>query len=213
MALIVEFELRTPILQTAAEAIRRIELEEVYRTESDEAKLLFWAFADGFEPFDAALADDSSIATYTVLDEVADRQLYSVVLSDRAADRLTYPVAAEHDVTILEIVVTTETLVRARVPSRESLYAYRDRCLEKGVGFHLRRLYHEYETEGDQYGVTDRQQEALLSAFDEGYFEVPRGTTLSTLAEEFEISDQALSARLRRGQANLLRHTLVDDPS
>lgn len=217
MALIVEFELHTPILETASEAIDRIRLEEVYGTEADEPKLLFWAFGDEFAAFEAALDEDASVAASTRLEEAADRRLYSVRLTGSAAQRLTYPVAAEYDVTVLEITVTDETLVRARVPSREVLVDYRDRCLEKGVGFRLERLYREQAPDPDlvpgRYGLTDAQRKALLAALENGYFEVPRETTLAAIAAEFDISNQALSARLRRGQANLLRTTLADDPT
>lgn len=212
MSLIVEFELQTPILRTASGAIRKIQLEEVYGTEAGEAKLLFWAFGDEFESFNAALDDDQSVAEYAVLDASPTQSLYSAVLTAWAEDRLTYPIAAEHDITILEIIVTDETLVRARMPSREALFSYRDQCLEKDIGVRIRRLYQEREPDSDQYGVTDRQQEALLSALEGGYFEVPRETTLGAVAAKLDISDQALSARLRRGQSNLLQQTLADEP-
>lgn len=211
MALIVEFELQTPILRTAASAIRKLRIEEVYGTEAQQPKLLFWAFGDAFGPFEDALDDDPTIETATLLESDENRRLYSVVLTETAAERLTYPIAAEHDVGIQEIVVTDETVVRARVPSREALFAYRDRCLEKGVGFALRRIYRQDGPAGEEYGVTDAQREALCAALEAGYFEVPRETTLSGLASTLDVSDQALSARIRRGQASLLAETLADD--
>lgn len=213
MSLIVEFELQTPILRTAAEAIRKIRLEEVYSTDTGEAKLLFWAFGDEFGEFEAALADDESVEEFSVLETLSDRNLYGVLLSDVAASKLTYPIAAEHNVVIDEIVVTDETVVRARVPSRDALLSYRDSCLERGVGFQIERMYNEQNTETEQYGVTERQRAALLTALDRGYFDVPRTVALAEIAAELDISDQALSARLRRGQANLLSRTLADDPS
>ncbi|AEH38910.1 helix-turn-helix domain-containing protein [Halopiger xanaduensis] len=221
MALIVEFELRTPVLREAARAARELRLGEVYGNESGEPKLLFWATVDDGDAFEAALDEDPSVRRYTALETASDRRLYSVALTDDAASRLASPVAAEHDVAILEIVVTDETVVRARVLSRDALQAYREQCLGRDVGFKLRRLYLEEEPDtdtdtdldldGDRYGVTEPQREALRTAHSAGYFTVPRETTLSELAAEFDISDQALSARLRRGQANLLENTLADD--
>ncbi|WP_049920881.1 helix-turn-helix domain-containing protein [Halopiger djelfimassiliensis] len=213
MALIVEYVLRTPILRTAATAIPKIRLEEVYGTETGTPKLLFWAFGDEFAPFQSALTEDETVRSFSVLEESTEQRLYSVVLSDQAAKRLTYPVAAEHDITILDIVVTDDTVVRARAPSRDALFAFRDSCLERDVGMQLECIYSEREPTANagRYGVTDRQQEALLAAFEGGYFDVPRETTLSALASELDISDQALSARLRRGQANLLQQTLAED--
>ncbi|RQG92388.1 helix-turn-helix domain-containing protein [Natrarchaeobius chitinivorans] len=211
MTLIVEFELDTPILRTAAEGTDEIRIEEVYETESGESKLLFCAYGDDFERFESALEEDSTVSTATTLDDAVDRRLYSIVLSDRAASRLTYPIAAEYDVSVLEISITDETVLRVRVPSRETLAAYRQRCLERVSGFRVRRLYPEQKSETGQYGVTEAQYDALLAALEAGYFDVPRKTTLSSVATDLDVSDQALSARLRRGQTNLLEHTLAED--
>ncbi|MEY7848312.1 helix-turn-helix domain-containing protein [Natrarchaeobius sp. A-rgal3] len=213
MTLIVEFELDTPILRIASDAIDRIRLEEVYETESGDSKLLFCAFGSEFDRFESALADDPTVREFTGIEEALDRQLYSVVLTEQATERLTYPVAAEYDVSVLEIVISAETVVRARVPSREALSAYRERCLEKGVGFQVRRLYREQNVEAGRYGLTDPQHEALRLALEAGYFDVPRETTLSELATDLEVSSQALSARLRRGQASVLERALRDDPT
>ncbi|RQG96787.1 helix-turn-helix domain-containing protein [Natrarchaeobius oligotrophus] len=211
MTLIAEFELETPILRAAAEAIEKLRIDEVYETRAGDAKLLVCAFGDAFARFESALEADPTVDAFDALEETADRRPYSVVLTDRAARRLTYPVAVEHDVSFLELMITDTTNVRARVPSREALAAYRRRCRQKDVGFRLRRLYHPQESGAARYGLTDRQREALRVALEQGYFDVPRTTTLASLASELDVSDQALSARLRRGQASLLEHTLADD--
>ena len=113
---------------------------------------------------------------------------------------------------IQEITVTEDTNIRARVPTREALFAYRDVCREKDIPFRIQRIFEESAAAGDRYGITERQQEALTVALEEGYFDVPRETTLSAVAAKLDISAQALSARLRRGQANLLRNT-IDEPA
>ncbi|APW98523.1 bacterio-opsin activator [Halobiforma lacisalsi AJ5] len=208
MALIVEYELRTPVLATVEAAAARIRLEEIYRTDADRLKLLFWATGEGLDSLRAVLTDDSNVASVSLLDDAGERRLYSVVLTEEAATGLTYPVAAEHDVVLLEAVVTDSTVVRARAPNRTALFSYREECANRGIELRLKRIYREEAWTTDRYGITNRQWEALEAALEAGYFEVPRGTTLSELATELGISDQALSARLRRGQANLLEHTI-----
>jgi predicted DNA binding protein len=103
--------------------------------------------------------------------------------------------------------------VLSRVPSREAVVQFRQACSERGFGFRLERLYREEvaaEDGGidDRYGVTAAQREALSAALEMGYFEVPRDASLEHVADELDISRQALSTRLRRGQSNLLRNTL-----
>lgn len=61
--------------------------------------------------------------------------------------------------------------------------------------------------------LTDPQREAILLAYEAGYFESPRQTTLEELGEELGISRQAVSDRLRRGFHELIRATLRDPPT
>jgi predicted DNA binding protein len=58
--------------------------------------------------------------------------------------------------------------------------------------------------------LTRAQREALGLAFDRGYFDVPRDGSLDEMATNLDISPQALSDRLRRGQRNLLEVALVE---
>lgn len=53
--------------------------------------------------------------------------------------------------------------------------------------------------------LTAEQRDVLVRAVEAGYFEVPRRTTLVELANEVDISDTAVSQRLRRGLSNILR--------
>ena len=46
-------------------------------------------------------------------------------------------------------------------------------------------------------------------AVEEGYFSVPRGTTLEEIAEEAGITRQAASERVRRGAETVLRKSLI----
>jgi hypothetical protein len=67
------------------------------------------------------------------------------------------------------------------------------------------------ELEGEpagRYGLTTDQYEVLATAASKGYFEVPRAVTLQELAEEFDVSHQAISERLRRATNALVQDTL-----
>ena len=60
-----------------------------------------------------------------------------------------------------------------------------------------------------RFGLTEGQYHALLTAVEHGYYDVPQRRTLKELAEEFDISHQALSERLRRGTESLIEDTLL----
>lgn len=53
--------------------------------------------------------------------------------------------------------------------------------------------------------LTVQQREALEHAHRSGYFRVPREVTLDELAQQFEISDSAMSQRIRRGLGTVLQ--------
>ena len=59
--------------------------------------------------------------------------------------------------------------------------------------------------------LTDEQQEALIAAFENGYYTIPRNISVENLADELGISHQALSERFRRAHRELVESTLVVD--
>ncbi|MFC5366221.1 helix-turn-helix domain-containing protein [Salinirubrum litoreum] len=77
------------------------------------------------------------------------------------------------------------------------------------VGVTLERVYplgpEEAGTPAGRWDVTPRQETAIRTALDMGYFAVPRETTASEVAEAIGISKSAFLERLRRGQAGLFR--------
>lgn len=60
--------------------------------------------------------------------------------------------------------------------------------------------------------LTETQRETLVAALRSGYYEVPRETALSELAEEFGISSQALSNRFRRAHKSLAENAVLITP-
>lgn len=57
-------------------------------------------------------------------------------------------------------------------------------------------------------GLTDRQREAVLTAYDLGYYEVPRQTTSERVAAQLDIDTSTLSEHLHRAERNLLSQAL-----
>jgi cytidyltransferase-like protein len=58
-------------------------------------------------------------------------------------------------------------------------------------------------------GLTNDQEQTLTTAYERGYFAIPRGTTIQELGEALDISDSAVSQRLRRGEESLIAATLL----
>lgn len=59
--------------------------------------------------------------------------------------------------------------------------------------------------------LTPEQHTALMAAFEAGYFDVPRGVQLETLAKRLDTSAGALSELLRRAQRRLVERHLLGE--
>lgn len=214
MTLIADFYLETPILRAALAAVPEMEvsIEQQTARESKPFALAFWASDGDFEAFDAALADDPTVADAAVLAELDDQRLYRVELTEEAEERMTYHSWADLDA----VFVSAERVgdgwrVRIRFPDRERLKEYADYCERHGLTFDLRQLYDARGRTDDALGLTDRQRETIRTATRMGYFEVPRQVELEDLAGVLGVSRQAVSERLRRATGALARATVFRD--
>lgn len=91
--------------------------------------------------------------------------------------------------------------------------AGRDRLAGIQRGLEQARLDHEVvfvaQARGSEDLLTDRQREVLETAVREGYFEVPRATTLTEVAAQLDVDPSTVSGVLRRAQARVLDRYLA----
>ncbi|WP_276300957.1 helix-turn-helix domain-containing protein [Halorussus lipolyticus] len=190
----------------------RIEIKRVV-ADTEHVTPYFWASGDHLNRFEDALRDDDTVQDILTLEEQdGDERFYRVTWQ---ADVETLMAAiSDAKATILEAVSDDGKFWDLKVlfPGRDDLSGFHDYCVERDFSFQLERVYQpENPQEVGEYDVTDDQREALLAAYDAGYFDVPRDVSLTELADELGISRNALSARLRRGHRNLLANTMVHD--
>lgn len=57
--------------------------------------------------------------------------------------------------------------------------------------------------------ITDRQRDVLVTAFEMGYFEVPREASAADVAAEFDLDQSTVTEHLRRAERNLLSELLA----
>ncbi|WP_049969927.1 helix-turn-helix domain-containing protein [Haladaptatus cibarius] len=91
----------------------------------------------------------------------------------------------------------------------------REKLSARSIPFEVMRVYSVQEMRERQYDLTSEQYDALVSTHQAGFFRTPRQATLAEVAQELDITPQALSARYRRGLDSLLESTLyeIDDDS
>lgn len=97
-----------------------------------------------------------------------------------------------------------------RFPSHEAVSAFQAYCADAGIPIEVDRVYNPTKPDaGPWYGLTPPQRETLVRAVQSGYYSIPRQTSTNQLAQTFDISDQAVTERLRRAVITLTRNTLL----
>ncbi|WP_254545155.1 helix-turn-helix domain-containing protein [Halomarina pelagica] len=214
MGLLVEYRIVSPFLRSALQSVpsMAVEVEDVRLFHDEPVRLVCCASDGDFDAFEAALPDDPTVESFAVLGTTDDRRFYRLSLSAYGEACIVYSTLADLDIALLDNRTTIAgSWVRVRVPSRDELRRLREAYEERDVSFRLERLAHLDVPARERYQLTERQREALVAAYEAGYFEVPRECSLGDVADDLDISKQALSARLRRGEANLIRNTVIVD--
>ena len=151
---------------------------------------------------ESALDDDPSVERYTHLGQREQQLLYDVTFAGDNRD--VFETIVDCNGTILNATgVAGGWNLRIRVLDREDALITYDR-LQSEHGASLLRLQDLSEQHPTAYGLTPKQYETLIAALEYGYFTIPREISMEELAEELEISHQALSERLRRAYRALV---------
>jgi hypothetical protein len=169
-----------------------------------------WVHGGDLEEFEAAIRASDHVKELLALDYLDESALYRVEWEENV-ESLIYGMA-QTDASILEARGNEEWYFRIRFDSHGGLTAFHNYCVDHGITYRLEKVYSlvEGEQEGYLFDLTPAQREAVLLAIREGYFQIPRQTTLAELADRLDISEQAFSERLRRGTNKVLSNALLD---
>ncbi|WP_266075339.1 helix-turn-helix domain-containing protein [Haladaptatus caseinilyticus] len=181
----------------------QIELERIIPT-GTAVFPFFWAWGDNVRQFEAAVRAEPVIQDLTKLDSFSDGTLFRAVWNDEISGFVQG--IEEADATVMEANGTVDGWTfHLRFPGQEQMSVFQSFCRREDVPIEIHRVYSLQEMAVQQLGdLTPAQQETLITAYEEGYFERPRDITLEELADELKISPQAVGGRLRRGFANLI---------
>jgi predicted DNA binding protein len=100
------------------------------------------------------------------------------------------------------------------LPDREALQTIWHHAAGKEFDFDVLELHRRGRTDAEYPGpdaLTDQQREALVAAYERGYFAEPRETSLEELADSFDLSASAVGGRINRGLKALVGAALVRD--
>lgn len=191
-------------------ALPEVECETVQLVAKEDGCVVpfLWISAPDMDELHETLEADSSTSEVERLLEQDDRSLYHV--SWQARIRVVIYLLGIEDGTLLDARGENGRWeLRVLFPSHDSVSATYDVCQDHGVDLTIHRVKGVVESM-DRGGneLTDKQYEALAAGIESDYYHVPRGRSLEELANELDISHQALSERLRRGHRTLIQQTL-----
>ena len=213
--MIVEFQFDVSPFREAFAAAPDVEVEMEHLVSSDTVPLrtFFWAYGSDLDAFEAGLESDPTIRDPRQIASKNGSRLYRVAHPADLPAVDAYHAAVELDAVVLDVTGSDEGIdVRMRFPDRDALGEWRDRVQDLGLSVNATAVHDEDEAPPERnYGLTDQQHEALVVAAREGYFSIPRETSLAGLADELDVSSQAASERLRRGMEKLVFSTLGDE--
>ncbi len=210
--LIAEFTVSEMILHSTLSAFTDVHLsyEELYRTKSSDIRLFFWMAGVDSAAFETAVEDDPTVTGLRRLTASDSMSLYRVDFTPYGRDRSTFSRWSEDDVVLLEADGTHDGWqLRMRFPDRATLIEYREAYTAMDCPFFLLSLYRETDPERTgETALTSRQRDALLTAYESGYFEIPRRLSQKKLGAQLDVSSQSISERLRRAISALIESTI-----
>ena len=184
-----------------------IKIEEAPMT--DDSILFVSVVGDDFSSLERALETDATVREATLFSTAADRRVYRIRPQPDVIPFL--PAVADLGVRVLDVKSGTDGWVtRIQMLSREPLIELRKSCLEHETTFRVRQLYDgNPDADTDETRLTGRQRDTVLTAYQSGYYNVPRGISQGELAEKLDVSTSAISQQLRRATRQLIASTFA----
>ncbi|MDL5361415.1 helix-turn-helix domain-containing protein [Halalkalicoccus sp. NIPERK01] len=188
----------------------RMEVEKFASAADESKRPLIWIQTDDYGAVDGALSADPTVASHAVVGEAEGRRLYELAWTDPAD--VTF-CALERFGGHLRYASLTDGqwAVELLFPTRERLSRMYEAITERGLPITVDSIHELDEATADR-PLTENQRRTLETALATGYYDIPRETTLSDLAEEMDVSHQALSERLRRAHKQLVTTALNGHP-
>lgn len=183
---------------------------ELERLIPDESLVIpyFWVRGARAPDIEAAFEAHRGVVSVRLIDDVDGEYLMRAEWNDDYYGVLN--ALAHANIVVLSGVGTKEGWkFEVRGEDRERIAEFRGDCQAHDIPIEISAVHSLLPVRGDGYELTDTQREALVLAYEMGYFDSPRAVSLAGVAAELDISQQSLSSRLRRGHRRLIERTLA----
>lgn len=193
----------TQVLETYPEV--KIDLERLVPLQNSIVPYL-WV-SDGEEAaIETTLRSDPLVEEVAKLTETEQRTLYEIQWTNEI-DGLIQPLIDANSELLRATGSDEAWELRLQFRTHDDLTIFWRQIQRNGVEFTLDRLYN--PAVPIEHGLlSSEQQDALVMAYEQGYFDVPREISQQELGTRIGISGSSLSQRLRRGTARLIEEVL-----
>ncbi|WP_411966051.1 helix-turn-helix domain-containing protein [Haloferax sp. YSMS24] len=200
-----DFELGSVLMEPPS---MRHELERVVPT-GNMILPFVWVTGEDHDTFEETVRRSPRVRELLRLDSIDDSVLYRIDWSTEPSNLI--ECISTSDATVLDARSDGDWVFRLRFPDHDALSEFHDAVVEREIPIHVERTFTltDEERDGYRFDLTTEQREALVLALQRGYFETPSRVGLDELADELDISRQALSHRIRLGNEKVLRSTLL----
>lgn len=185
-----------------------IEIERIVPMREQTFPFIFVWEHTNYDLFEQKMQSISEIELIERLETFENGRLYEISWLTDSAPLL--PDIIANDGTILSARGdTTAWTFELRFPTHTNVSQFfRDTTANSELGIQLKSLIQEvsFESAEDRSLLTAKQERALETALEMGYYDVPRGAHLDDVADSLGISPSSTSALLRRGCSRFFKH-------
>lgn len=169
----------------------------------------FRVFNPARNSFEANVRNHPTVDDITIVNTHDEETLYAIdweVSTDTFIENV-----LSVDGHLLEATGSPETWgFEIRFPTHDAVSTFQEYCFDSDIPIDIKRIFNPTRPDaGPWFGLTPPQREMLIRAVESGYYSLPRDCSTADLATEFDISDQAVTERLRRAIESLVTNTLL----
>lgn len=168
----------------------------------------FWVRGAEVEDIAGSFEAHAGVTNIKLIDTVEDEYLMRAEWEREYVGVLT-ALAETHLVVLSGVGTIDGWKFEVRGESREDISEFREYCQAEDIPITITAVHALLPIQGEGYELTNAQREALVLAYECGYYDSPRDASLEDVAAELGITQQSLSSRLRRGNRRLIAATLI----
>lgn len=158
-----------------------------------------------------ALRDDASVAGFETLAALAEESVYRVAWASAATEHLE-TVLPDDGVVLRARATDGRWCFRLLFGDRDRMEAWSESCLAADLGVDVESVRDPIgSVRSRECALSRKQYVTLETALRAGFYDIPRRVTLEELADEFDVTHQALSERLSRAHRSTVANVVSTD--